>query len=521
MASIAETFFRLAERQPDKPAIWCEGRTMTYGQLAGLVSRWSSALASAGVARGDHLGVLLPNSIEFVALMLVAADLGSVLLPLNTSLPAAAIHRAFVTSDARHVIGTAHALQGLRSSVSPSFSSVDGVWIAVDGEAPGAVSLDSLLAGPGPSRTAPRGNAADDDPFILTMTSGSTGDPKPIILTQRTKFNRAAAAMQLYGVSAADRVLAATPLYHSLAERLVLIPLLSGGTSILMARYSPSEWLKCVHEQSVTFTIAVSSQLRQIAEQLTAAGGEKTVSLRCVVSSSALLEPQVKAELLAKLNCDFHECYGASEIAIASNLDSEAARTKLHSVGKAAPGVEIRILRENDEIAAVGEAGEIACKTPMIFGGYFKRPDLTRAAMWGDYFRTGDIGRLDEDGFLYFLGRKKDVIITGGINVYPADVEAAVAEHASVAECAAFPVPDERLGEIVAVAVVPMRPGAFDQRALRFHCAERLADYQQPRKYFMVESLPKNSMGKLMKHVLVSQLAGPATASGESHARGD
>jgi long-chain acyl-CoA synthetase len=353
------------------------------------------------------------------------------------------------------------------------------------------------------------------------MTSGSTGDPKPIILTQRTKFNRAVAAMQLYGVSAADRVLAATPLYHSLAERLVLIPLLSGGTSILMARFSPSAWLTCVQEQAVTFTIAVSSQLRQIAAQLTAAGEERTAALRCVVSSSALLETPVKAELLAKLRCDFHECYGASEIAIASSLDAEAASTKLHSVGKAAPGVEIRILRENDEVAAHGEAGEIACKTPMVFGGYFKRPDLTRAAMWGEYFRTGDIGRLDEDGFLYFLGRKKDVIITGGINVYPADVETAVAEHPSVAECAAFPAPDERLGEIVAVAVVPSRPGPFDQRALRVHCAERLADFQQPRRYFIVEALPKNSMGKLMKHVLVSQLAGSATASGEGHERRD
>jgi long-chain acyl-CoA synthetase len=170
--------------------------------------------------------------------------------------------------------------------------------------------------------------------------------------------------------------------------------------------------------------------------------------------------------------------------------------------------VEIRILRDDDEIAAPGEAGEIACKTPMIFGGYFKRPDLTRAAMWGEYFRTGDIGRLDQDGFLYFLGRKKDVIITGGINVYPADVESAVSEHASVAECAAFPVPDERLGEIVAVAVVPRSPGPFDRRALRFHCAERLADFQQPRKYFVVDALPKNNMGKVMQHTLGSPKKG-------------
>jgi len=518
VARIADTFFRLAGNQPDKTAIWCEGQAMTYGQLAGLVREWSSLMASGGVARGDHVGVLLPNGIEFVALMLVAADLGSVLLPLNTSLPASAIHRAFLAADVRHVVGTADTLGDLRAAAL-SFSFVEGVWASVQGEAPGAILLDCRQPGNVATSATSGGNAQEDDPFILTMTSGSTGDPKPIILTQRTKFNRAAAAMELYGVTAADRVLAATPLYHSLAERLVLIPLLAGGTSVVMARFSPSEWLRCVHEQSVSFTIAVSSQLRQIAEHLTDAGGKMAATLRCVVSSSALLEPQVKAELLARLHCDFHECYGTSEIAIASDLDAEAARTKLHSVGRAAPGVDIRILRDSGEIAPPDEPGEIVCKTPMIFGGYFKRPDLTREAMWGEYFRTGDVGRLDEDGFLYYLGRKKDIIVTGGINVYPADIESAITELSAVVECAAFPFPDHRLGEIVAVALVPKQPGAFDLRALRIHCARRLADFQQPRKYFVVESLPKNSMGKLVKHELIRQLVTVPPAAGERNER--
>jgi len=144
----------------------------------------------------------------------------------------------------------------------------------------------------------------------------------------------------------------------------------------------------------------------------------------------------------------------------------------------------------------------------MIFGGYFNRPDLTREAMWKDYFRTGDVGKLDEDGFLYFLGRKKDIIITGGINVYPADIESVISEHPSVLENAAFSFPDDRLGEVVAVAIVPKNPNDFDQRKIRFHCAEYLADFQQPRKYFIVEALPKNSMGKIMKFQLVSKYAG-------------
>ena len=503
-ARIAPTFFAHARRTPGKAAIWCEGTTLTYRELAGLVCRWSNALAQSGVRRGDHIGVILPNCIEFVALMLVAADLGAVLVPLNTALTPAAVHKAFAAAEVKHVVSTGILLRPLLAK--PDFSMADGLWLSVDEAVDGATLLADLLRQAAPD-AQPLAAAKAEDALILTMTSGSTGDPKPIILTQRTKFNRAAAAVELYGVTEKDRTLAATPLYHSLAERLVLIPLLTGGTSVLMSAFSASTWLACVSRQAVTFTIAVSSQLKQIAELLGETPEYDISSLRCIVSSSALLDHKTKTDLLAKLNCEFHECYGTSEIAIATNLDGISAKTKLQSVGVPAPGVDIKIIGTNDEIVGTGTPGEIVCKTPMLFGGYFKRPELTQAAMWGEYFRTGDMGRLDEDGFLYFLGRTKDIIICGGINIYPADIEAVVGEHASVRECAAFAFPDERLGEVIAIAVVPAAGSAFDLRQLRFHCAGRLADFQQPRKFFIVDELPRNAMGKVMKLQLVRTFA--------------
>jgi long-chain acyl-CoA synthetase len=503
LSRISNSFFRNARDTPEKLAIWCEGSSLSYGELASLVSRWTNHFAARGGQRGDHIGVLLQNSVEFVALMIVAADLGMVLVPLNTTLPVQAIHHGFQVSDVKHVVATSDSLKSLQSSQSHDFSFANGLWLSVDEGAPGFESLKSLLE-PSPPDSGPMLWGRDEDPFILTMTSGSTGDPKPIVLTQRTKFNRASAAAEMYGVTPSDRTLAATPLYHSLAERLVLLPLLTGGTSILMSRYSPSEWLRCVSEQAVSFTIAVSSQLRQITKQLSSTNGPSISSLRCVVSSSAQLEPQVKADLLSKLHCQFHECYGTSEIAIASDLDGVSEQTKIRSVGKAAPGVEIEILSEDGAVASAGEIGEIICKTPMIFGGYFKRPDLTAAAMWGEYFRTGDLGTLDEDGYLYYLGRLKEIIITGGINVYPKDIESVLSEHPLVLENAVFPLPDYNLGEIVAVAIVPGNPDDFDLRKIRFHCAERLADFQQPRKYFLMKALPKNEMGKVIKHTLAA-----------------
>lgn len=499
MSQLAQIFFRNAQNTPDKLAIWCENSMKTYRQLAYFVNRLTKTMISKGVRRGDHIGVLLPNSIEFVVTMLAAADLGAVLVPLNTSLPASAVHRAFQVSDVKHVVASAEILKSLHACCDLDFLFVDGAWLSLEnlaalGDANMNVHVDA-------AEIEPVLSSADDDPFILTMTSGSTGDPKPIILTQRTKLNRALAAVELYGVSPSDKILAATPLYHSLAERLVLIPLLTGGTSILMARYSPTEWLRCVSEQSVSFTIAVSSQLRQIAERLDDDAYDVS-SLRCVVSSSAQLEPKVKEDLLSKLSCQFHECYGTSEIAIASNLDGTSELSKLKSVGKAVPGVEIKIIRDGVEIVKPGEHGEIVCKTHMIFGGYYKRPDLTANSMWGDFFRTGDLGMMDEDGYLYYLGRMKELIITGGINVYPKDIETVIAEHPSVLECSAFPLPDDHLGEIVAVAVIPRFLENFNIRALKIHCADRLADFQQPRRYFVLEDLPKNSMGKIMKRLL-------------------
>lgn len=508
MSTISHRFFNAARATPGKVALWCDGAENSYGDLAACVARWSSMLRINNVVRGDHIAVLLPNSAEFVVLMLAAADIGAVLVPLNMSLPPAAVSKAFHASDVQHVVAAGHVIAALLDEPGADFSGAGGLWVAVgevaSDRAGRAQSLARLLAGAAPD-AEPAFAAQTGDPYILTMTSGSTGDPKPIVLTQRTKLNRAAAAVEMYGVSAGDRTLAATPLYHSLAERLVLIPLLTGGTAVLMSRFSPAEWMRVVADQAVSFTIAVSSQLNQIAALIQKSNAAQLVSLRCVVSSSALLDTAVKKDLVKKLRCDFHECYGASEIAIASNLDAAAAAGKLKSVGKAAAGVEINIIGTDNQPVAAGEPGEIVCRTPMLFGGYYRRPEQTQAAMWGEFFRTGDLGRVDDEGFLYFLGRKKEIIITGGINVYPADIEATVADTGTTHEVAAFSLPDERLGEIIAVALVPKNPDDFNLKAMRLHCARHLADYQQPRKWFILDALPKNPMGKIMKSMLQSQ----------------
>jgi acyl-CoA synthetase (AMP-forming)/AMP-acid ligase II len=213
-----------------------------------------------------------------------------------------------------------------------------------------------------------------------------------------------------------------------------------------------------------------------------------------------LLEPHVKRELIEKLHCQFHEMYGTSEVSTATNINFTQVSHKTKTVGKCLEESQIRIVDDAGNQLPIGEVGEITVKSLLAFKGYYGMPEKTAASYTADgFFHTGDLGKLDEDGYLYFCGRKKELIITGGINVYPPDIEECLQKIPGVAECAAFAYPDERLGEIVAVAIVKEEGAQLTSKAVQFHCARNLADFQQPHKIFFLAELPRNAMGKLVK----------------------
>lgn len=498
MKLLADQFFEIAKLYPDKIAIWCEKESLIYKKMADQVSQYSNFLLEIGIKYGDHIGIPMNNSIESVVVILAAANIGVGLVPINPTLPINAMKTAFHYGNVKHLIA--------QKNFYEQFSNVEeleipGKKICLDAVLPGVASLNDANK---MSKIRPINQKVNgEETLLIVMTSGSTGEPKPIDLTQNNKLERAKAHIELYSITKEDSVLAATPLYHSLAERLVLIPLLIGGTSVLLSRFTPNIWLNCVKDLNVTFTIAVSAQLSQIAELLSSPFIPEISSLRCLVSSSALLEQHVKNELLQKLNCDFHEMYGTSEISTATNICFKESLNKNNSVGKPLPEVVIRILDENGQILKPYEIGEIACKTGLICNGYYRMSEIFEKACEDSFFKTGDMGYLDEDGFLYFSGRKKEIIITGGINVYPQDVEKCVLGLPQVKECAVFSYPDERLGEVVALAIVLKEGSKLRKRDVQVQCAKNLADYQQPHKIFFLDELPKNAMGKLVKTKLI------------------
>jgi acyl-CoA synthetase (AMP-forming)/AMP-acid ligase II len=423
------------------------------------------------------------------------------LVPVDRSQPLAGVITAFGSSGVNHVISSRAILAKLLSPGTDSFDFIQGSWFSVDEGIDNCTSISELEVDL-TKELKPNPISKEETPFILTLTSGSTGNPKPILLTQECKVRRAHAAMELYGVTRDDITLAATPMHHSLAQRLVLIPMLSGGTSVILPRFSPSIWIEEVIKSKVSFTIAVSSQLSSISGKMQELGIKNIESMRCIVSSSALLDIPTRTQLVNVLNCDFHECYGASEIAIATSINLKLASHKLHSVGTAPKGVTVKIIDEAGMELPAGETGEIACRTTMLFGGYYGKPEQTEESILDGFFKTGDLGTLDEDGYLYFVGRKKELIITGGINVYPLDVESELNKLDEIKECVVFSLPDEGLGEIVAVVIVPTSNSEFNLKSVKYHCVKHLADYQMPRKYFVVDEIPKNAMGKIQRRNL-------------------
>jgi len=498
---IADLFYQHAAENPGKTAIWCDGQSMTYEELANLVSRYSNLLLSKGVRCGDHIGVPMLNNINSVALIMAANNTGIGLVPINPSTPFHFVKTTFASGDVKHLI--AHKAF-LRHMAVEGGLDLPGITVCTDGEFEGAVSLAELEAQSAVRPECPE--VTGDETLVLVMTSGSTGNPKPINLTQNCKFLRAKGHFRLYGLTGDDVIMAATPLYHTLAIRLVMLPLQLGGTAVLLPRFTPNVWLRCIQDQKVTYTIAVSSQLAQVSEIL-ADTQYDVKSLRCVVSSSAWLEPVVKERLINVLNCDFHEIYGTSETASPTDIDFRESAGKARSVGRCVPGAKIRIRRDDGSEAAVGEVGEITTETDQIFAGYYNRPDLTEAAFDGTYFRTGDLGYVDEDGYLYFSGRLKEIIVSGGINVYPQDIETTLLNYEKVRECAAFSYHDDKLGEVVALVAAPKVGETLTKREVAVYCAKNLADFQQPRVIFIVEEIPKNHMGKITRLTLEKHFA--------------
>jgi len=486
MTSIWSEFKKSYSKSPDKTALIFEGQRYSYKDLKELSDKLTSYLLKKVDNLDQPLGVFLDNSPFFAALLLTASRLNLTIVPFPVFLKGLTLENLLKELEIKTVLG--------EDFLEKNFESLGVKFLPIR----------EFLNFP-PTEVEFKPDL--EKPYIITTTSGSTGKPKPIVLTQKVKLLRAfEGAKKVFNLTADDIYIVSTPLYHSLAERFVLLPLMDGATAVLLKKFTLKKWLEAVQNFNVTFAVLVSSQLEAIVSHLTSKGEDLNLSsLRKLISSSApLLENTRKKalKLAQKYGWEIFETYGTSEVGFATILNMTKETDKWNSVGKPLPYVDIKIFSDKGEPLPPNRTGEIGVKTKTIFAGYYKMEETTKRSFINGYFLTGDLGYLDSEGYLYFKGRKKEVIITGGINVYPQDVERVILKHPKVKECAVFGVPHDYLGEIVCAFIVPKEGENLSLSKLRNFLVENLAPYQVPLYMELREEIPKNNLGKVVRRDL-------------------
>lgn len=478
-----------ARYRPNARALSCGAGWLTWRQLDRRVDRLAHALGRAGVGHGERVVTVLANCPELVDVYLACARIGAVAVPLSPLLMASGL--ATLLADARpaaifHSAATAAAT--LEASAQLPCLRVQA------GEAYDAFVLDAP-ATPAGTPVAP------DDLYNIMYTSGTTGLPKGIALTHRIRAHYATLLANAWRTSAGSVALHTGALVFNGAFVTLMPWLLTGSAYIVHQQFDAAAFVDTVARERVTHTMLVPSQLAAILD-LPGFDCARLASLEVLVSLGAPLPLAHKERLEALLPGRLHELYGLTE-GFVTILDRADAVRKRGSVGIPPPFFDLRIVDEAGRPVAASEVGEIAGRGPFLMAGYYNNPGLTAQAMRDGWLMTGDLGYVDEDGFLYLVDRKKDMIDSGGVKVYPHDIEEVVARHPLVAEAVVFGVPDEKWGE-TPVAAVQLRPGAaIDAEVLRAWINERVgARYQRVSQVLLVADFPRSVAGKILKRVL-------------------
>lgn len=485
-----------AQQAPARPALVEGSRHLDYAALDRLMDSIAAALQRDGIAPGNAVAICAASSIEYACVFLGALRAGAVVAPLAPGATPASLQRMLADADARLLFTSGGVDVG------------DGgpARIALDGSAAGR-ALDDWLAG----CTTPRPVAIDPEAaFNIIYSSGTTGEPKGIVQSHAMRWAYAARAAR-YGYGADTVTLLATPLYSNTTLVVFFPTLVFGGTVVLMPKFDAKAWLALAQAHRVTHAMLVPVQYERLLA-LPEFDRHDLSSFRYKFSTSAPFAAALKAEVLRRWPGALIEFYGMTEGGGSCILEAHLHPDKLHTVGTPAPGHEIRLIDEAGREVGRGEAGEVVGHSAGMMSGYHQRPEATREVEWFDatgkrFIRTGDVGRFDADGFLSLLDRRKDVIISGGFNLYPSDIEAVLREHPALAEVAVVGVPSRQWGE-TPVAFVVRRPAqheAPDDAALLQWANARLGKTQRLHGLRTIDALPRSPIGKVLKRELRDQ----------------
>lgn len=491
---------RNAQLFPDRPAIVeAGGRTLSYRELNGRVNRLAGALHARGLGKGARLAILGRSSAAYLETYFAAGRIGLWQVPVNFHLKPADIGYRLLHAGASALLVDREFVPVL-GALDPAVRQALGerVWV-MDGAHNAHPSLESLVTEGGAE--PPEVPLAPEDILYIGYTSGTTGPAKGALISHRAIVVGYLYKALTYGLGPDDVTLNPGPFWHSAPRDYASLACYLGGTAVVTRSFEPREYLELVQRHRVTYSFLVPTML----QMLTALEGHERYdasSLRLILSGGAPLPTPVKDRVVARFGAVLHEFYGATETRMITSISARELAERLRSVGRPMRDVEIRVLDEHGRERPRGEAGDIFVRGPGLYSGYHDDPERTRQAQRGEWFSLGDVGRMDKDGYLYLVDRKQDIIISGGENIYPNDIEEVLAGCPGVKEVAVIGVPDPTWGELVTAVVVP-EPGARPSpEALIEACAARLPAYMKPRKVVYAEALPRNPVGKVLRRVL-------------------
>jgi acyl-CoA synthetase (AMP-forming)/AMP-acid ligase II len=487
-----------ADRHPDRPCLVWGDEVIGYAELAARAGRTAAGLARLGVKRGDVVALILYNCPEFLEAMFAVSRLGAVFMPINWRLAGEEV--AYITGHAgARLVLSEPELAPLAEAARARLGAVPVVGV---GGAPGGWTAFEALRAAGAA--PPIAAVAGDDIHRLMYTSGTTARPKGVMITYANLYWKNVAHVIEFAITGADRGLACGPLYHVGALDLTATTVLyAGGTLEIHRKFEAEPVLDAFERRGVTSVWLAPAMVNQLLAHPSLEARDLS-GLRLLIDGGEKMPlPLIERLLRAFPNAWFADAYGLTETVSGDTfLDKRATVRKIGSVGKPCLHLEVSIWDDADRPVPPGVRGEIVLRGPKVFPGYWKDPEATAAAFRGGWFHTGDVGYLDEEGFLYIVDRKKDMIISGGENIASPEVERVLYEHPAVLEAAVVGRPDPRWGEIP-VAFVVCRPGAAaTEEDLREFCLARLAKFKVPRAVRFIDALPRNPSGKVLKRVL-------------------
>jgi long-chain acyl-CoA synthetase len=491
MPNLSLALSETAAMYPDHPAVRLEDTVVTYSQLDLASARVAALLGAWGLEPGDRVGLMLPNGPEFATIYYGVLRAGGIVVPMNPLLKDREVGYYLHDSGARFLFAGLGVWGGTGDTTAAKL-----VPVVSD-------HFDEMIASFDPAEDIVF--RADDDTAVLLYTSGTTGHPKGAELTHSNLLRNArVTAATLFGLGPDDVILGCLPLFHAFGQTCCLNTAVQVGAAVtLMARFDPARAVEIIAEQGITVFEGVPTMYSALLEE----HGRRrvdTASLRLCVSGGAALPVETLHRFEASFKCMVLEGYGLSETSPVASFNHPDRERKAGSIGTPIAGVEFRIVDDGGREVAPGQPGEIAIRGHNVMKGYWRKPDETAAAFVDGWFRTGDVARVDDDGYFYIVDRKKDLIIRGGMNIYPREVEEVLYEHPAVVEVAVIGLPHETLGEEVGAAVVLRGGESVPTCELQEFVKSRLAAYKYPRRLWLVDSLPKGPTGKIMRRQIVA-----------------